>query len=832
MAEKVREACARGETGRLTRLLDDDVKPLPDEHGRSPLLIAAAAGHIQVCEILLRHNVDVNTPDNGGITPLQRAAAEGHLEVVEVLLKHGADIAQQDTVHGNSSLHEAAWRGYSRTVATLAKALGTQRGPLHARNFSGFAPLHLACQNGHNQSCRELLLAGCNPDLQNNYGDTPLHTSARYGHAGVTRILISALCRVSDQNKNGDTSLHIAAAMGRRKLTRILLEAGCDRSLRNKQGETAKDIARRKNLSEILEIINKLRSKSRSRSKNRSNTSANDSPQLKTNIKPSENSGNKLENNMTKISKDNIEKFEKKKRKNSKDISNNKSVHFDKTIMGKQWSPYGCHYYPDPESFPQPKLDSLPADPLARGEQYYLDLAGNIRKGPVGVGYTCYCAPFFRHMEAKLERDKAELKAHIDEAHEKLDLKVTNLERRTRGQINQLTRSVAIERTKCQVRNEHLHDWLSRNDKGRHSERPFRQQNILNNCQPMRAKSLEDLLNDERLHDRSFEIPGEMSCHRGSLDNIDIPAIPRLSKSLKDLPGDNNNRPTAIRIADTPQRLNETFDGVIGRDRTSPLGAAASPTVSLKNKKQIDDCDMTRKNSHELLNNNCTTDINDDWRANNNRQSVHEIIKRFQQSPRMHNGWNGARSISSEVTTSPDHSQSSQNQRIQPQGTSSNGWHAERQDESESSEAEVDAGVTKKMNSSINNNNNNNNSSNSNNNIKSNHQRFIPDAKQYDSIAKLPYRSRSAVYSPTPPLLNDAHNDSGYSTRMYGSSKGASPSLSGQLECDVILPPSRSNYTSGEHLAALLEQPRGHDLTVYERGADNVVINIGTASLV
>ncbi|KAK0088716.1 hypothetical protein PV325_010984 [Microctonus aethiopoides] len=64
MAEKVREACARGETGRLTRLLDDDVKPLPDEHGRSPLLIAAAAGHIQVCEILLRHNVDVNTPDN------------------------------------------------------------------------------------------------------------------------------------------------------------------------------------------------------------------------------------------------------------------------------------------------------------------------------------------------------------------------------------------------------------------------------------------------------------------------------------------------------------------------------------------------------------------------------------------------------------------------------------------------------------------------------------------------------------------------------------------------------------------------------------------------
>lgn len=74
--------------------------------------------------------------------------------------------------HGNSALHEASWRGYSRTVAALAKALGTQRAPLHARNLAGFAPLHLACQNGHNQSCRELLLAGCNPDLQNNVSNS------------------------------------------------------------------------------------------------------------------------------------------------------------------------------------------------------------------------------------------------------------------------------------------------------------------------------------------------------------------------------------------------------------------------------------------------------------------------------------------------------------------------------------------------------------------------------------------------------------------------------------------------------------------------------------
>ncbi|XP_076163228.1 ankyrin repeat domain containing protein 6 diego isoform X1 [Ptiloglossa arizonensis] len=834
MAEKLREAAARGDAGRVSRLLDEDIKPLPDENGRSPLLLAAAGGYVDVCESLLLREIDVNAADNTGVTALQKAASEGQFEVVQLLLKHSADIARQDNVHGNSALHEASWRGYSRTVAALAKALGTQRAPLHARNLAGFAPLHLACQNGHNQSCRELLLAGCNPDLQNNYGDTPLHTSARYGHAGVTRILISALCRVSDQNKNGDTALHIAAAMGRRKLTRILLEAGCDRSLRNKQGETAKDIARRKNLTEILEIIGKARSKSRTRSKSREEDVVASGSASGTTAAAAaaaaaataavvadkvDGKSNKSEKKREKTgsgtsgSRDSCTKKEKKKHKSS---GKQNKVHFEKAVMGRQWSPYGCHYYPDPEAFPQPRLDSLPPDPLGRGEQYYLDLAGNIRKGPVGVGYTCYCAPFFRHMEAKLERDKAELKAHIDQAHERLDLKVANLERRTRGQISELTRCVAAERTRCDERHTHLQQRLARGGRGRHSERPAKA--TFANDQsfpPARARSLEDLL-DDRPHDRSFEIPGETPIHRGSLDDLDIPAIPRLSKSMRDLPSGSGVSRSTLRVLDVPARLNETFDGVIKQDRSSPLGAASSPSIG--SRQQVHQQRDLSSRDHGM--NSCqeesnATRKNDDnsteWRSSG-RRSVHEMIKRFQQVPGMHNGWRGPRSGSSEPT-SPEHSQCSQNQRVQPQGGVGNGWHGEgKGNDSESSEGDDDE-QPEALNGGI------------------SGKGVISEHVHYDSIARMPYRSRNAVYSPTPPL-HDAHNDSGYSTRMYGSSKGASPSLSGQLECDVILPTTPNTFPSGEQLAALLEQPRNHDLTVYERGADNVVINIGTASLV
>lgn len=93
--------------------------------------------------------------------------------------------------HGNTPLHESAWRGYSRCVKLLctlqqtpgsaSKKFGKKAKSvkhvedewknqtyLNTANAGGFSPLHLAAQNGHNQSCREILLAGANPDVKNN----------------------------------------------------------------------------------------------------------------------------------------------------------------------------------------------------------------------------------------------------------------------------------------------------------------------------------------------------------------------------------------------------------------------------------------------------------------------------------------------------------------------------------------------------------------------------------------------------------------------------------------------------------------------------------------
>ena len=38
----------------------------------------------------------------------------------------------------------------------------------YIKNRGGFAPLHLSCQNGHNETSRVLLIHGCKPDIKNN----------------------------------------------------------------------------------------------------------------------------------------------------------------------------------------------------------------------------------------------------------------------------------------------------------------------------------------------------------------------------------------------------------------------------------------------------------------------------------------------------------------------------------------------------------------------------------------------------------------------------------------------------------------------------------------
>lgn len=265
--------------------------------------------------------------------------------------------------------------------------------------------------------------------------------------------------------------------MGRRKLTKILLESGSSIAERNAQEETVHDIAVRKNLTEILYILDTPLEKIR-RDRERSSNSS------KTNKKDGD-------------SKDKIDGSVKSPRDRSKEKKKS-----DK-IDPSKWSPYGCHYFPDPRDFPSMKLETLPEEPLSKGEQYYLDLAGNIKKGPVGIGNTCYCAPFFRHLEDRISKNKKSIRKYVDRATEKIDNKVAALD----DQIEVITRSMIQEKVKCNDKRLHLEQWLKRGGYTRATvsaltakqRKDQTNSNTLTKCKSLEILDCDDIILDSRL---------------------------------------------------------------------------------------------------------------------------------------------------------------------------------------------------------------------------------------------------------------------------------------------------------------------------------------------
>jgi len=153
--------------------------------GETALLVATRSGSAAAVRVLLARGADANVTENAyGQTPLMLAAAENHEEVCRLLIQSGARLNAATTIvapqklflsqsyrGGFTPLHYAARQGALEAGRVLLAA----RADLNPREPDGISPLVLAIFNGHYDFAAMLIEGGADVNLADNGGRTPLY---------------------------------------------------------------------------------------------------------------------------------------------------------------------------------------------------------------------------------------------------------------------------------------------------------------------------------------------------------------------------------------------------------------------------------------------------------------------------------------------------------------------------------------------------------------------------------------------------------------------------------------------------------------------------------
>lgn len=199
--------------------------------GRTPLMVAAAAGAIESARLLMAKGADVKARDKAGATAALLAAANGHEELTRMLVERGADV--------------------------------------NAVDAAGFTLLHSAAAHMPPPMVRWLLARGAKPDLANTDGGrvpkgeialkglTPLMLAAPYAPKETLQALLDAGANVNSADVRGMTPLMLAVASERQSpaAVRLLLQRGARLDAKSHAGETAIDWARKYQRPEILQAL-------------------------------------------------------------------------------------------------------------------------------------------------------------------------------------------------------------------------------------------------------------------------------------------------------------------------------------------------------------------------------------------------------------------------------------------------------------------------------------------------------------------------------------------------------------------------------------------------
>lgn len=198
-----------------------------------PILIACAAGNIEMVRALISYGADVNVTNFLGDALIQVAVEDGNLPMAKLLCASGAVLDVTDLA-GDTPLHTACIIG----ELAMAKLLLEHGATGDIKNNGGNTPLFLAVEGEHEDIVEALCMAVVDVNCPVSKGTTPLHEACLNGYLKIAELLLRFGAKPAQQNEAGETPLHIAIRRAERPIVELLCKEGSALDIQDNSGDT------------------------------------------------------------------------------------------------------------------------------------------------------------------------------------------------------------------------------------------------------------------------------------------------------------------------------------------------------------------------------------------------------------------------------------------------------------------------------------------------------------------------------------------------------------------------------------------------------------------
>ena len=219
---KLLDAAQAGDVGFAQQLLRMGASPDQEEHGFTPLILAAREGKLDVLKLLLERGAKVQPDDATAqadtalIAAVESGSDRARLDAVGEAYAAIALAAGEDDSVCKKAADDATDRWRKQQNSIMSALLDANADP-NRRDSGGWTALMYAAHGGNNLAARVLLRHGAEPDARTPTGRSPLMLAADVGARGIVKLLLDRAregqgdVELDAQDEDGQTALMAAA---------------------------------------------------------------------------------------------------------------------------------------------------------------------------------------------------------------------------------------------------------------------------------------------------------------------------------------------------------------------------------------------------------------------------------------------------------------------------------------------------------------------------------------------------------------------------------------------------------------------------------------------